>query len=442
MINTIKFWLFLGLLLSSSLATAQQTLSLEECVSLALSNNLQVKISEAETRKTTQQISEARAALLPQIEGEYNYAYSPDLPPAFLPGFIVGQPERENVAAILGLRQTQFVGVSVSQQLYNPQIFSALKVVRTANDLTTLQVTQTKEEVAYNVSSVYFNLLTLYKSMDLLEINIKSFETTIKTTEILVRNDFAKKSDVNRLILAKKSLETQLLGLKVAENELLNALKLLTNSQEEIAIKTEVGKKEDINFDNSEEISQRTDLKLIESSITLKELERKSVQSEYMPVLVAFGGYFSYAFNNDLNPFDRVENKSFPVSQVGVSLKIPIFDGGQKQARIRQKSIELENLHYQQNLASNQAKNEISNAANKYNTNLQVLQKEEESIALAETTLEETKTNYKNGFASITDIINAENDLQKTQTDYLTALINVRLAALDWKKANGTLLNF
>lgn len=70
--------------------------------------------------------------------------------------------------------------------------------------------------------------------MDLLQTNIKSFETTINTIETLQRNDLAKKSEVNRLVLAKQRLETQLINLKVVESNLLNVLRLLTNTPTEI----------------------------------------------------------------------------------------------------------------------------------------------------------------------------------------------------------------
>lgn len=361
-----------------------------------------------------------------------------------MPGFIVGQPQVENVPAVLGLRQTQFAGLQASQQLFNPQLFIALKAVKTANQLTELQLTETKEEVVYNVSATYYNLLTLYKQMDLLQTNIKSFETTINTIETLQRNDLAKKSEVNRLVLAKQRLETQLINLKVVESNLLNVLRLLTNTPTEIPfyIKTEVSEERASIDAASGQTQSRTSLKLLRTSLDLKQIEKKSIEAAYLPTLVLFGGYFSYAYNADFAPFERAENKSFAVSQIGISLRLPIFDGGAKSTKIQQKRFEIENNQYQERLLMQQIDNDMRNALEKYNANVEVLRNEEGSMRLAETTLAETKTNYRSGFASINDIIEAENDLQKTQTQYLTALINLRLAVLEWKKANGTLLKF
>ena len=438
----ISTLLFSFCLLSQSLA-AQTPLGLDECVQRALRQNLQIKIAEANVSKASQQIAEVRSALLPQLSGEYNFTYNPDLPPVFLPGFIVGQPETEFVPAILGLQQTQFAGVKASQQLFNPQVFNALKATKTANQLTALELAQAKEEVVYQVSATYYNLLALYKAMALLETNIESFETTISTTKTLQRNDLAKKSDVNRLVLAQQGLETQLRNLRVTETTLLNVLRLLTRmpDEEPFAIRTEVERENPVLTLTDTAVSQRTDFRILQTAVALNEIERKGVLASYMPTVVLFGGYFSYAFHDGFDPSARAENRSFDVSQIGVSLTLPLFDGGQRHAKTQQKNYELQGLRYQHALVHQQARHELANAAAKYEASLAVLRDEAENTVLAETTLNEVKTNYRNGFASVTDIIDAENDLQKTQTNYLTALVNVRLAVLEWKKANGTLLN-
>ncbi|HMO38127.1 MAG TPA: TolC family protein [Saprospiraceae bacterium] len=445
MINSnIKWQWLIPCLLCWVSTHAQESYTLDGCLQMALKSNLQIRIASNDIQKVIQQIAETRSALLPQISGEYQFSYNPDLPPAFLPGFIVGQPQVENVPAILGLKQTQYAGVSASQQLFNPRLFIALKALKTATQLTELQLLQTREDVVYNVYATFYNLLTLYKQMDLLEVNIKSFETTINTTETLQKNDFAKKSDVNRLILAKKGIETQLINLQVAEHTLLNVLRLLTDTPEEspFGIVTELSTETETIGSLEAYPENRTEYKILQTSAMLKELERKTIQASHIPVLVLFGGYFSYAYNADFNPFKRAESRSFDVSQVGLSLKIPVFDGGAKRAKSTQKSLEIESIKNQQQLLTQQIRNDIKNTANKYNSSITILQMEEENIALAQVTLEEIKTNYRNGFVGVTDVINAENDLQKTQTNYLTALINVRLAVLEWKKATGTLLIF
>lgn len=45
------------------------------------------------------------------------------------------------------------------------------------------------------------------------------------------------------------------------------------------------------------------------------------------------------------------------------------------------------------------------------------------------------------GVASITDLLLADNALRETQQNYLTALINLHKAELEYKKVTGNLIN-
>ncbi len=424
-------------------AKAQTLMSLEDCIQKALSQNLQIKIAENSVKQTREKIRETKTSLLPQISATYNFNYNPNLPPTFLPGFIVGQPQQESVSAVLGLKQTQYFGVQANIQLFNPLLFIALKAAKSATELSTLQIEKTKEDIVFNVSATYYNLLTIYQQMDLLKSNIKSFETTIKTTEVLVNNDFAKKTDINRLLLQKKSLETQLSNTEVTENSLLNVLKnlLSINDNQVISIKKDLDNNTATirNLDTTQ-VNKRTDFRLIDAQLNLKNLERQSIYRGYMPNVTAFVSYNSYAYNDDFDPFKRVEQKSFLVSAVGLTVSIPIFDGGQKASKIRQNNFDLQNLGLQKQMQQTQIKTEIDNAEKKYLVALASMNMQNENLALAKKTLEEVKTNYQNGLVSVNDIINAENDIQKIQTDYLVANVTLKIAVLDLKKAYGILL--
>lgn len=440
-LNRLLF-VFLLLIFFHQKNQAQEIWTLEMCLQKAMTQNLQVKTLQNNAQQIQEKIKEVKGGLMPQISAEYNYAYNPNIPPTFLPGFIVGQPQQENVAAVLGLKQTQYFRVQASLQLFNPQLLIALKVAKVATQLSELQISKAKEDIAYNISATYYNLLTLYQQMELLKTNIKSFETTIRTTETLQKNDLAKKSDVNRLILQKKNLENQLLNIAVTENTLLNVLRVLTNTNENVVFGIDKNVGESVeNFVemDSTQIYKRLDFQLLDRQMMLKDLEKKTIYSQFMPNLTAIGAYNSYAYYKDFNPIERADNKSFPVSLVGLSLTIPVYDGGQKMSKLRQNKIEMANLTIQKQQQTTQIKSELDNAKKKYATSLVSLQLQTDNINLAKTTLNETKTNYQNGLVSINDIINAENDLQKTQIDYLTALVNVRIAVLDLKKNYGTL---
>ena len=62
-------------------------------------------------------------------------------------------------------------------------------------------------------------------------------------------------------------------------------------------------------------------------------------------------------------------------------------------------------------------------------------------VALAEKVYTQTQLQFKEGTVDITDVVQAENSLRDAQNNYLTTLVNLRTAELDWKKATGSLVN-
>ncbi|MCY1542383.1 hypothetical protein D9M68_781280 [compost metagenome] len=48
-------------------------------------------------------------------------------------------------------------------------------------------------------------------------------------------------------------------------------------------------------------------------------------------------------------------------------------------------------------------------------------------------------TQHKEGIATLTDLLNAENSYQQAQNNYIQSLLDFYLAEIELKRANGTL---
>jgi OMF family outer membrane factor len=62
-------------------------------------------------------------------------------------------------------------------------------------------------------------------------------------------------------------------------------------------------------------------------------------------------------------------------------------------------------------------------------------------VRLAERVFAQTQLQVKEGTASITDLIQAENALREAQTNFSTTYIKFQMAQLDQRKAAGTILD-
>ncbi|MGH2622777.1 MAG: TolC family protein, partial [Sphingobacterium sp.] len=136
--------------------------------------------------------------------------------------------------------------------------------------------------------------------------------------------------------------------------------------------------------------------------------------------------------------FNSNANKSV-FSAIGLNLTIPIFNGGATKSKINQANIEikkvqvdLEDSKLGLNLASENAKAQIKNS-------LLTIDANKRNVQLANEVLDDTQNNYRNGLATLTDLLDAENAYADAQNNLNTSLLNYKVAEVQLIKANGNL---
>ena len=80
-----------------------------------------------------------------------------------------------------------------------------------------------------------------------------------------------------------------------------------------------------------------------------------------------------------------------------------------------------------------------ANANNALKVNRAALESQQRNIELAQKVYETTQAQFVGGIASMTDIVNAETSLRDAQTNYLRALVQVKLGELDLIKSTGNI---
>jgi outer membrane protein TolC len=65
-----------------------------------------------------------------------------------------------------------------------------------------------------------------------------------------------------------------------------------------------------------------------------------------------------------------------------------------------------------------------------------------ENMRLAERVFNITQEQYQKGVVPLTDLLNAETALSDAQTNHTYALIQMKIAELNYLKANGNLLKY
>ncbi|TAH20432.1 MAG: TolC family protein [Cytophagales bacterium] len=436
----MKHTFFIFLLFVSSLqAWSQSPLTLEQCISKAMQENLSIKSARYDIDLTQDKISEVKAGLFPQVNLNANYQYNTQIATQLAPAAAFGGKVGEFRALQFGVPTTTLIGVSANQALFNAQLFIGLKAAKTASELSQLQLVKSQEEVVYNISATYYNAQSLAQQIEMLKKNMASLSKLIEISNLLYQNQLAKKIDVERLEVNKANLETQIENLQNTYSQLMNLLKFLTNTPQDTPLEIQTDIEKDLKFltQETESIEQRIEYKLLNVQKTLNGFEQKQITSGYFPIVSLVGQYARQGFAKS----GELSYTSFPVSFVGVQLQMNLFDGFNKMYKLRQKKIELQKIETQVATFKENANREIANARNTLKISLKSLAFQQTNMNLAQKIYEQTQLQFKEGMIGINDILNAENALKEAQTNYLTTLVKVRIAELELKKANGSLLS-
>lgn len=420
-------------MLSGSLLHAQETLTLQEAVKFALENKAEAKKAMLDLENSEYQIDEVRAGALPQINGSASVKYNAIIPS--MPLEVGGQTQYLK----MGQPWNSTAGLSVNQQIFNQSLFTGLKAARTTREFYAINRQLTDETLIEKVANAYYDVFQTQLQLETIDNNLENTNKTKTVIEGLVTAGIARQIDLDRIIVNINNLVAQrqivVNALELKENALKFAIGMPIETDIELPEETF-----DVNLElatTTMDLAGRTEIKLMEKQAELLELNRKSMKAAYYPSL-SFGGDIGYQGFGQGIPGSN-DFKWFPTSGLGLNLSIPIFNGGSTKAKINQATIQIKQLEVDMedtrlglNLANENAKAQIKNS-------LLTVDANRRNVQLSKEVLEDTQNNYRNGLATLTELLDAENALATAENNLNTSLLNYKIAEVQLIKANGQL---
>lgn len=421
-----------------------EELSLQKALQYALKANQDARKARLDQENAGYQIEEVRAGALPQVSGTGSLTYNPILQQSALPGDLIGQPGQTLLVAF-GQKWNANAGVNVSQALFDKSVFTGLKAAKTTQEYYRLQAQLTEEQVIENVASLYYQILIQRQKIGVVDSNIKN---TTRVRDIITGqfvNGLAKKIDVDRIKVNLSNLHTQrqqlLNAVILAENELKFAIGMPI--QLPISI-PEQDKANDIlstAADADFQVARRLEYRTLTQQAKMLQYQKESYKAEYYPSL-SFSGNYSYQGLGNKFPVFKGASQGvnwFDYASMGVTLKIPIFNGFATRARIRQSNVSIRKINEDIAQVSLSLNKDFENSKMQISNNQLILQSQDENAKLAKEVYFNVLNNYNQGLAGLTDLIDAENEMTESQNNYSSALLDYRLAQIQLLKAQGQL---
>ncbi len=423
-----------GLFLSPQLSQAQVQITLKEALNYAVSHNTNLKKSILDIDAGKYKTQEVRSQALPQLTATSGLTYNP----------VIGQIVFGDQAIKLGRTWNSNAGVSLNQQLFNQQVFTGLQAAKSSENYYALNAELTEEQVIEQVANNYYQVLVNRIQMNVIDTNIKNVSVVAKIINNQFENGLAKKIDVDRIQVSLTNLNTQRETIKNAITQLENNLKLsmgMSVNQAIIIPETEfIAIQESPIFPDSLDMSNRTEMKLFDVQSDLLRLQKKAFVSEYYPTLSLMANY-NYATQS--NKFDYLMTNpnaiGFGSSAIGLTLRVPIFNGFLTRSKIRQADIQIAKLEEDRFQAKNGLNMAYENAKIQMKNSLNTINLQRKNVELAQEIYLSTQNNYNNGLAFLTDLLETENSLTQAQNSYNQALLNYKIAEIQFIKSQGNI---
>jgi len=423
---------------------AQETLTLEQCVDKSLQQSLQLIADGYDLEKTKAGVKQQFSAFLPNVSASGSYQYAFQVSTSVIPADAFGGPAGTYSAVKLGVPQSKSASVTLNQSIFNPSALIALKAAKVAVNLNQLQITSSKEDLVYNVSATYYNIQSVLKQTELSEQSLANTEALLASTQDQLMAGLATQTDVDRLTVTRDNDKANIQSLEDSKEKYYNLLKTLMN----LSLNTDISV---VPFEGNEaeaallqlpsfDGTTKTNYRQIMENIKISRLQEQNIKAGYLPTLSLNGGYGLYGYSTIVDPFNAINNKYYANSYFGVNLSIPAFDGFSIKYKAKQKHFEMKKYEVQAQQTIQQNNKDVADAYADLKSNYITYENQQRNLLLAQKVMKDIDAQYKSGLVKVSDYINTNTDLQTAQNNFVAALINIKQAELNLKKAQGTLL--
>ncbi|MGX7688857.1 TolC family protein [Flectobacillus roseus] len=434
-----------SILLTSVVARAQQSYTLKEAIDYAVKNHSNVKTAQLDVLNASAKVNEIKAMGLPQVNANIGYTNNFIIQRVFIPAktFDPNAKDGDVVAAEFGVRNSGNAVASLSQLLFDGSYTLGLKAADVYKELSAKSLTQTKQQIAENVTKAYYGILVNEERLEILKLNMGRLDSLFNQTKALNLQGFVEKLDVQRLEVQKNNLSIEYKNVERLQELSYNLLKFQMGLPlTEPVVVTEKLSSVNLNEFLPEnetpfQYGDRIEYSMLQTQDRLAQLDLKNQKAGYLPKVFLTS---TYGYSTGRPQFgDLLTKPWFNAATVGFSIQVPIFDGFAKKYKIIQAANSVqkikENFNFLQNSIDLQVKQGQITLKNAYET----LQEQKHNMDLAKEVVRVTKIKYEQGVGTNLELVNAESSYKEAQNNYFATLYNVLIAKVDLDKAKGKL---
>ena len=422
------------------------TLTLKRCIEIGIENNLTLQQKQQDIHIAEIGQSENRHKLIPVIQGYANFVHNVERATSVTDG--------SNLSKLLGVDAPYMVGqgldfqttggFQLSMPLYNQTLYTGIQIADKMKEISEASYEKAKEDLTVEISKLYYLAQTTAKQIELIRSNIGRMESLKSITSAFYDNDMALKVDVQRVDINLENLRTQLTNAEAMYEQQLNLLRYTLDFAPDTPILLSTLKGY-IDYDDSYLLCGLSpdlyELQLLNMQSEVLQKQKKMINQGYLPTLSLVGATQWTAFTDKFENYFHTHptNKWYNHTYWGLQLNVPIFDGLAKRNKSRKVAAQYTQL--QTTIADTEKKlqTQYQNSLNDWYNNIRNAERQRENYRLAESVYLVTSDQYKEGVASMSDLLQDEMRMTEAQNGYISALYKYMVSELSLLKLTGQL---
>ena len=422
----------------SAIAQPVMDLSLRRAVEIALApdGNVRAQLAEESIRQTEARSQEARAALLPNLDGSFGLRSQTQNLAAF--GFTFPSLPGISIPSFVGPFTVFDARLTASMNLFDYASLKRYRASKLTIDAAKADRDSARDQISQQVARAYLAAVRADDLVSTAESNVDLSSALLKlarnqkdagtgTGIDVVRAQVQEANDRQRLVVSSNDRDNAYLNLRRVMGLNLAATIKLTDRMAYLPV-------DSASIDSALDAAHgsREDLKAQAKRTEVAQMNYSATKAELLPSVGAAG---------DIGPIGTNVDNTRMTRSVGLSVKIPIWDSGRRAGRreesasaLKQEQLRLKDLREQVDLEVRQAANSLRSAE----TQITVAK---EGLALSEQELAQARRRFENGVASSIEITDAQTRLQRARDNQIAAVYAHSLARIDWFAALGKIEN-
>jgi outer membrane protein TolC len=417
-----------------------QTLTLQDCLDLALRQNPSILKAKEEIRRTKGVIVEARAPAIPQISASGSYERINRKAIDAFPFSGTNSPS----TIFRNQEQPWSAQVEVSQLVYaGGRVNAALRAAKLSDQIATLGFQSAVANTILDVRKAFYQIL-----LDTALVNVRQQSVNLLQEQL---RDVQSRYDVGsvprfNVLRAEVELENAKPPLIRAQNDLRLSrealVKLLaidsaaqTNGFTAITFDGKLVYEHrgwDLPTALQQAIERRPELLQAERQIGVNKANVAVASSGYKPQASVFGnyGWHDDAFSDDIE-------QTRDGWTIGASVSWAIFDGMLTRGRVTQARAQLQEANLDYADMRRQVELEVRQAYSDYLQTLELIEAQKKTVEEAEESLRLAEARFRAGTGTQLDVLSAQTALTDARSNEIQALYDYNVAIATLERVSG-----